>query len=380
MLSRKITYSILIIISIFFYIFFLEKLSLYILAFVLLLPVVLFIILLIGKYSIKYKLCSVSDNAIKKENCCFKLNITNKSIFPFPWAIVTISYQNQFSDNYDYFYIVIPIHARTTQTLNFKLSSQFCGILNVNIENIKIYDYIKLFSLNISHNSPVNVYIIPDAVSDKVYSCLKTAPNETSTEFSKEKSGDDSSEIFELKDYIPGDKINRIHWNLSSKQNQFITKHYSLAVDSPVAVICDISFDNGIIDIAASLEMVYGICFLLIENGIKHELYIGNITEPICVSDYESLNEGYIEILKYNNTTGTSVLNNNLATFKPKLYLVTNKPFKEYLLPEIPNSTELKCFFLGNGKNNEEFNCSDNVAISYIDCESFENVPDDVLI
>lgn len=378
MLSRKIIYSVLIIVSICFYVLFIEPLSFYTLIFILSLPIALLFILIIGKFSIKYKLYADTETAIKSQNINFTLKITNKSIFPFPSSVVLIKYQNKFSDNTDYFKISFPIHPRTSQELTFKLSSEYCGILKAEVKNIKLYDYIKLFSFKIRECYSTEVCVVPLVSPCSVPEQFKIAPNENGNIFSKEKSGDDPSEIFDLKDYIPGDKINRIHWNLSSRSNQLITKHYSLAVDSPVAVISDFSPNTSLKSASSALELIYGICFSLIENKINHHLYIVGTTETLYISDYESLNDAYINILKFyfENDPDPDIVNSIEAS---KLFLVTNKPYTEYKIPEIYTDTELKCFFTGNNENISKPIESDNISVSFIDCESFENMPDDIL-
>ena len=55
--------------------------------------------------------------------------------------------------------------------------------------------------------------------------------NETSADsdrFSTYKKGDDPSEIFDIREYADGDKIQRIHWKLSSKTGDLMVKEGSL--------------------------------------------------------------------------------------------------------------------------------------------------------
>lgn len=383
MLSRKITYIFLIIVSVLFYIFFIEKLSFYILVFVLSLPIILLIILLFGKFLINYSISPVSKTAVKYNNCSFNLSITNKTIFPYPTAIVNIEYKNKFSHNFSNMKISIPIHSHSSQTLNFTLSSEYSGIINVKIKSITIFDYLKLFSLNIKKNTSADVYIIPESYSDTYPNNFITLPCETNTEFSKVKSGDDPSEIFDLKDYIPGDKLNRIHWNLSSKQNQLITKHYSLSIDSPIAVITDITFnlnETKLSEINVALEIFYNISLSLLESGIHHDLYFKGFHEPIFISDYTSLKENYVNLFGKNpENENANIIIDNMAFSKSKIFLVTNKPCENYPLPNILPENELKCFFTGNIENNLYVGETGNIKISLIDSEKYKSIPNNLL-
>lgn len=102
--------------------------------------------------------------------------------------------------------------------------------------------------------------------------------NESSI-FSKYKRGDDPSEIFDLKNYLPGDKPNRIHWNLSLKQDNLIVRHYSQPVNSSILVALDfngIASEKNIRSLDTVSEVFASISFLLIDNEIPFKLTFYN--------------------------------------------------------------------------------------------------------
>jgi len=380
MLSRKISYLILIVISVLFYILYVEKFSFYLMIFILSFPVAMLVILLFGKFFIKCTLTPVSTTSVKKSNCGFNLKIINKSIFPFPTAVIKIKYKNRLSDNSDTFKISVPIHSLASQTVTFNLSSEFCGVINAKVVHIRLFDYLMLFSCRIKSDSQADVYIIPDAAAEIIPNKPNKIHDETSTEFSKYKSGDDPSEIFELKDYVPGDKINRIHWNLSSKQNQLITKHYSLNIDSPVAVVSDILFDmkeTNLIKIDTALEIIYKVSFTFLENQIRHYAYIKGIHEPFFISDFESLNNFYTALLD-NPYKKTDVLLPDEIYSKSEIYLVTNKPYKNYEIIDYNSSAQIKYIFSGNYIEQSESKQTDNIKIHLLDAENFTALPSDI--
>lgn len=382
MISRKIAYLLLIIISFFFYILFVEKLSFYIMIFVLAFPLALLFILIMAKINIKCTLSPVSETAVKKSECKFRLKILNKTFFPFPSAVVKIRYFNEISGNTDYAKIAFPIHPKTSQSLTFSLSSDFCGVLNTKIMYIKIYDYIKLFSCKIKSDTHARIYIIPDNPAQIVPDNICFTEDSDSNEFSASSAGDDPSEIFELKDYVPGDKLNRIHWNLSSRHNQLISKHYSLSISSPVVVIADITFDTdktNLIKTNAALEIFYTISFSLTESGISHKIYINGFQDTVCISDCMQLNEIYIKLLKEKNSQETKTdIVNSLTAVNSKIFIVTNKKYENYIIPEIPANSEMKCFFTGN-ETSRTANVTDNISVILADFRDFESLPEDLL-
>ena len=95
-------------------------------------------------------------------------------------------------------------------------------------------------------------------------------------EFSKDHKGDDPSEIFDIHEYQEGDKINRIHWKLSAKQNTTMVKDYSLPLASSIILIIDMDIDRTqtghmkLYDTA--VEAVSAVSLYLAENKMAHKL------------------------------------------------------------------------------------------------------------
>lgn len=71
--------------------------------------------------------------------------------------------------------------------------------------------------------------------------------NETSADsdrFSTYKKGDDPSEIFDIREYADGDKIQRIHWKLSSKTGDLMVKEGSLPLMKEIHIFIDLCSDR----------------------------------------------------------------------------------------------------------------------------------------
>ena len=305
MIINKILYICLIIISILFYILFTGSLSFYIMVFVIALPFILKLAMLISRYCIKFDMKSETRAAEKNEKCRIDINIRNKTPFPFANCNVRINYKNKFADNVNDMEISVPVHPLTTETLSFYLSSDYCGILSVSIESVRIYDFIKLFSCKIKSESHSEIYILPNTAVSYTDSVMRTISSDESDAFSKHRAGDDPSEIFDLNDYLPGDKLSRIHWNLSSRQNKLITKYYSQGINSSVAVVIDVSYDIYVSDTVFDVLSAVSMFILSGENPFK--LYImdkENRIQELEITDSESLSETFMHILD-NVKTGT---------------------------------------------------------------------------
>lgn len=240
MLWIKIFYAVLIIICAIFYIMYLWDFALVLLIAMLIIPIVMFITTLIAKKNINVEFAVKEDTVSKKENFPIQIRIINNSIIPIGKAEARIEYSNIFNNEKNSFTMLMPIQAKNDQNVSFQLCSKYCGIVSVRCAGINIYDPIRLFKFTVGKNSHTEIAVMPEGHEISGQVCFTDRVNDESSMFSEHKPGDDPSEVFDLRSYNPGDKLNRIHWKLSSKKDEFIVKDYSLPVDIPCTLFLDL--------------------------------------------------------------------------------------------------------------------------------------------
>lgn len=130
--------------------------------------------------------------------------------------------------------------------------------------------------MRVGKNISETIAVFPEShdISGTVNKAIRL--NEESSVYSEHCPGDDPSEVFDLRDYCMGDKLNRIHWKLSSKKDQFIVKDYSLPVDSPAALLLDLRFGENseytlpVFD--TLIEVFVSLSQLMLENECFHSI------------------------------------------------------------------------------------------------------------
>ena len=276
MIITKIVFLLMIIICIMFYILYLWDFALVLLVVIAALPIVMFIMALILKHNVKTDIVIKDQTVPKKQPFPVQLCVTNKSFIPIGKAEARIDYYNIFSNQITTFYLDMPVQARNTQKVTFQLSSKFCGIVNIRTEYINIYDPMRLFRFRTAKKVGAAVSVMPEIheiggtvnFSDKI--------NEESNAFSEFQSGDDPSEIFDLREYNAGDKLNRIHWKLSSKRDDLIVKEYSLPVDVPSTIFinlkCYEDSDYTLPVFDTLVETLFSVSQFFIENERIHKI------------------------------------------------------------------------------------------------------------
>jgi len=276
MLKSKIIYLLLIAGMVLFYILFIDSMSLLILLLTLAFPFIqLYILFRISK-NISSSLSTEEQNIPKNTETKIIVNIRNYSVFPVSCAVATLNITNTLTGEVQTLTTMIPVSADNEQSIKFCVSYAHCGKILITLKSIKIYDYIKLFSRTISMNVSKEIIVVPSLV--RISPTIETSFTGTAEndEFSKIKPGDDCTEIFNIREYAYGDKINRIHWNLTTKLDNLMVKEYSMPVSSRIIIVfefcIDESSDDRFYKNDATIETAISLSHFMINNNISHQI------------------------------------------------------------------------------------------------------------
>jgi uncharacterized protein (DUF58 family) len=324
MLLTKILFIVLILICAAFYILYIWDFALVLLIVMIILPILMYVTTWITKRNISVDFAVKEKNSSKNKDFSVQLVVNNDSIFPIGKAEAHIIYYNVFSNQTSAFDLYLPIQPRNSQRITFQLRSKFCGIIKIKTSYLNIYDPLRIFKFRTGKNISTEVVIMPEGheVSGIVH--YSDRVNEESDIFSEYRPGDDPSEVFDLREYNPGDKLNRIHWKLSSKKNEFIVKEYSLPIDVPCSLFLDLKCykDNDLtLPVFDTLiETFLSISQFLLDNERCHSVTFYNAAQN-CFSEYD-IRDGADLIAVIRNII--SSINDNMFSHSPKQYFTEN--------------------------------------------------------
>ena len=240
MIITKILFIALILICFAFYILYIWDFALVLLIVIALLPVLMYVTTYITQRLITVEFAVKDKVVAKNKDFPVQLVVTNRSFFPIGKAEAHIEYYNVFSNQISSFDLYLPIQPNNSQRITFQLKSKFCGIIKIKTTHINIFDPLRIFKFKTGQNICTEVAVMPEGHEISGIVHYTDRVNEESDTFSEHRPGDDPSEVFDLREYNPGDKLNRIHWKLSSKKDEFIVKEYSLPIDVPCSVFLDL--------------------------------------------------------------------------------------------------------------------------------------------
>ncbi len=300
MIFNKIIYILLVAVLLFFYVMYIDNLSLFLLVSAVILPFVLIMIALHTRSRLEAQLISSRMSENKKKDITIDVKITNKSIFPVSNACIYLEIMNSADSIPEPMTATVPVQALNSQIMSFNISSEYCGKLIVKLRHIKIYDYIKLFSFRKKFDISKEIVIMPDTYPIAVFTDHLFDENTQSELYSKFKSGDDCSEVFDIRNYNEGDKINRIHWKLSMKQETLMVKEYSLPVNCSVLVLFEFSTDfkkGYMLKLDTLMETLASVSESIAESEAVHEISWYNTIKENYVSSRISVAEDVASFL-----------------------------------------------------------------------------------
>lgn len=288
------------------------------------LPVFMFIFLLIMRknvcVSVDAKNPLAEKDAIDKPaRAVITLSIENHNRFlPLTKGIARVRYENTFSGEKGKMKIRFSVDAGKKRDRRIPVVMHICGNVAITVEKVRIYDYLNIFAWTIGKNFETqNILVLPPMKEmylgrDRWYN----ETNEDSDRFSLYKKGDDPSEIFDIRDFTDGDKIQRIHWKLSSKTGNLMVKEGSLPLTKAVHIFMDLCVTGEKGERNRNINLLvqgaYSISMFMIEHGIPqvfiwHDKKNGVIQE-YSVEQEEELYWMFQELFKCRITTSPNEL------------------------------------------------------------------------
>ena len=139
---------------------------------------------------------------------------------------------------------------RGESNLEFQVRAEYCGLIRVQIDRLRAYDYLSFFSSKKKLKEEMRIAVFPKEQALHIEIPVSWWEESRSSEDQTiSHPGDAYNEIRQIREYRTGDSNRYIHWNQSAKMDQLWIKEYEKETDSQIDVLADI---KGISDISLS--------------------------------------------------------------------------------------------------------------------------------
>ena len=199
-----VLYIILFIASIFFYILYVGSFSFYLFAFLLVMPIILFVMLKKMSKKISVGFVNTQKTAGRSSKIPVVLRLQNRSKLPVANMIIEIEYYNTLDGDKNTMKINTPLYPDDVQYLTLHVSAKHYGTVRMNIKRCRIVDMLKLFKIRVSTDAASRLFgestftIVPDYIPIENNIANYAEMGLETDDYSKTSKGDDPSEIFDI--------------------------------------------------------------------------------------------------------------------------------------------------------------------------------------
>lgn len=222
--------------------------------------------------------------------------IKNDSRIGIPKMTIKIVLNNLLTMEADENLYICSIEGKKKAILNFKIPKNHCGCIRVNVSEIYLFDIWKIFSYQVICKERMEAKIWPIPFEQEIIVKEGSLNDLDSMEYSTQKPGNDPGEMFDIKDYIPGDRLSNIHWKLSGKYDKLMVIRPGLPLDNSILLLFETISINEKMPTPNQIHTAATIFFSLSKNllsiGRNHRVgWVNGYTGKFIIFDIASEDE-----------------------------------------------------------------------------------------
>ena len=211
------------------------------------------------------------------------VEMKNDSLIPVPSCRCSLSCENVLTKEKQEIPMSQSFLPRGKSSGGLTLTERFCGREDISIVDAVISDPVGLFSRKQQLAGQSSVYVMPEVKEIEIPSEYLDSYDMESYSYSQVKKGNDTGEVFGIREYAEGDSPKQIHWKLSAKLGEMMVKIPSFPIENKLVVLLDNSIAEGV---QLSPEVRSGLVELFF--SVSHSLLKKNITHSLGWCDHKT--------------------------------------------------------------------------------------------
>lgn len=235
-------------------------------------PVISWLLLMLLRKKVRIRLTAPSV-AEKRRSFSLQAQLESNTILPFGKTVMWLQLTNAVTGETQKKRMVFRGSGEWT------LQSGYCGCIECRATGVWCYDLFGILPVQIPCKAKKRIVVMPDTFPVEPETILTRSDQNDCPEYAPDKKGSDRSETLQIRDYVPGDPLQQIHWKLSSKLDKRMVRDPAQPVDRELMVFLEqLDGMRTPAQADALLEAVVSVCQALTEMG-----------QPFCLAWNEDI-------------------------------------------------------------------------------------------
>ncbi len=226
--------------------------------------------------------------------------VDNPTIFPLINATLSVRTANSFLGDSGTHRLNIPMRAGGTTEVTYPVVVEYCGRLQVEAEELVLMDLLGFKEITLKLHEQMECLILPAGLERRQEAGQIYDKGVSETMESRQK-GYDFSDVSGIREYIPGDKLQNIHWKLSMKKEELMVKERVSVSAMQLNVVVELANDEQM-RLEAVMELADGVTRAFVAQNLPFTVHYYSVNRGELVSCYignEVERKQWIELMLY---------------------------------------------------------------------------------
>lgn len=223
--------------------------------FLILVPLLSFLFMLIGRACVQVYVSSDTNRCEKMTPVEYEIRIINASPLPLPFVEAIINLPRTDGVRSLHQKLVLSLIPFGMHSIKSTVQFRYRGLYEIGVQEIYLYDYLRMFRIRIDVNNYSNVTVLPRRLT--LNTTAATATSDIPSSLAHMQNTQEQSEQANIRDYRMGDTMKSIHWKLSSKAQELQVRDFNTNDDQHVYIFADFAAPTPVPEVEKARKQKY---------------------------------------------------------------------------------------------------------------------------
>lgn len=335
--------------------------------------------------------CQMQGTCRMGQQIAVVLKLMRKSRLPLGSVRIRLVFENILYGDQKEAWVWLQPGEQMEMTFTYLFDAEDCGNVRTSAEQAKYQDLLGLWVFTCPVEISRETLVYPPEIRLNM-ELLKRPETKSFGEMYNQKKGQDISEVSGLREYVPGDPMNSIHWKLSGKLDELIVREFGQPSNYNTLILYEMmkkcgekeilnACNNAVLALAVSLSMS------MLERNLEHNVgrVLNKDIQIVPVNSMETYEQMQLNLLCKpiaeeisGVDTVYSFLRGNLRNEYTKMIYIT-PCYEENTARQLSRELDLTVLSIVRGRK-QDYMASAGYTVISIDVDTYQETMNSVTI